>query len=142
MKIRKARINESQAIRKFEDRAWKEKNITSKYDIANFVRFGHVFVAEDRGKIVGLICAMETKDGEIYVEEWVVGEKCRGKGIGKHLYNELIKVARKKKILAFTQLGNKVSIKAHQKLGFKIIKKVEDAYNLGQPRLLMIREKK
>jgi RimJ/RimL family protein N-acetyltransferase len=142
MEIRRAKVNESQAIRKFEAKAWKEKNLTSKYDMANSVRFSYVFVAADKKRIIGLICATRTRDDDINVDEWIVDKKYQGKGIGTKLYKRLLKEVGNKRILAFTQLSNKVSQKAHKKLGFNIAKKVEDAYNLGQPRLLLIREKK
>lgn len=142
MVIRRAKINESQKIRKFEDRAWHEKNVTSECDMANAVRFSYVFVAIERDKIVGLICAVRTRNDDVYVEEWCVDEKYRGKGIGKKLYIRLLKEVGNKKILAFTQLSNKISQKAHCRLGFKIVEKVEDAYNTGEPRLLLVRNKK
>lgn len=136
--ITRAKINESQEIRRIEDKIWKEKNVTSKYDIANFVRFGYVFVAKEKGKIVGAIIAMRTKDDKIYVNDWFVKENHRGKGTGTMLYNALIKEAKGRKIIVFVMPDNKVSLKAHSKLGFKVVKKV-DAYNLGKTRILLER---
>lgn len=132
IKIRMAMMSESQKIRKLEERVWGEKNVTDKWDIANFVRFGYVFVAKEKNKIIGAIIAMKTKDNKVYVGDWIVDKKYRRKRVGTMLYKALIKKVGRKTVIAFIDPNNGKSLKAHSMLGFRIIREVEDAYNLGK----------
>ncbi|MCX6735900.1 MAG: hypothetical protein NTZ13_02355 [Candidatus Parcubacteria bacterium] len=52
IKITKAVTFESQEIRELETLVWEEE-VTNKYDVPMFVRFGYVFVAKIGDKIVG-----------------------------------------------------------------------------------------
>jgi L-amino acid N-acyltransferase YncA len=139
IRICKAKINESQKIRKLEEKVWKEKNVTDKYDIANFVRFGYVFVAKEKNKIIGAIIAMKTKVDKIYVGDWVVDKRYRRKGIGTMLYKALIRKVEGKTLIAFVEPNNTKSLKAHSRLGFRIIRKIEDTYNLGKSCRLLLK---
>jgi predicted N-acetyltransferase YhbS len=88
--IIEAKVKEAQEIRKLEEKVWGE-DVVNKYDIPMFVRFGYVFVAKDKGKIIGAICSYFTKVGELYVCDWVVDKNYQGKKIGTDLYKALIK---------------------------------------------------
>lgn len=138
--ITTAKINESQEIRRLEENVWKEKNVTDKYDIANFVRFGYVFVAKEENRVVGAIIAMKTRDDKIYVSGWVVHKKYRRKGIGTQLYKALIRKTKGKKIIVFVEPNNKISLKAHKKIGFRVVRKISDPYNLGEGCRLLLRK--
>ncbi len=130
--ISKAKVKESQKIRKLEQKIWKEQNITSVYEAATFVENGHTFIAKDAGKIIGAIIAINTSDNKIRVVDWVVDEKYRGLSIGERLYKRLIKAINNTPIVTLIDTKNKASINGHKKLGFKIIKKIKDPYSLGR----------
>jgi L-amino acid N-acyltransferase YncA len=131
LKIRRAKINDAQKIRILETRVWGEE-CTNKYDIPMYIRFGYVYVAEINNKIVGAICAYKTRNNAIYVCDWFVDEHYRKDGIGTKLYNMLIDAAVYYKIITFLDPKNLPTVAAHKKMGFKVTKKVKDAYGLGE----------
>ena len=126
IRILKANVKDSQEIRRLETRVWKEE-VTNKYDIAMFIRFGYVFIAKDANKIIGGICAYRTNKGKIYVCDWFVDKEYRNKKVGMRLYQKLIRVA-DADIVSFLDPENIPTLKAHMKLGFKIARKVKNAY--------------
>lgn len=86
-----------------------------------------VYVADENHQLIGYICGtvknkpLRVLDKEGSIEEWFVEEKWRGKGIGKQLYEELIKEFR---IACCTHLGlrsytaNNSTINVYRKMGF------------------------
>lgn len=86
-----------------------------------------VYVAEENSQLIGYICGIVknkplrvlNKEGSI--EEWYVEEKYRGKGMGKQLYEELLKEFKK---AGCTHLGlrvytaNNSAINIYRKMGF------------------------
>lgn len=129
--VSKARPKDCQRIRQFEQRVWKDPGVTSPYDAAFFVRFGYAFIAKDVDKIVGVIIALKTKGDEVKIADWLVDEKYRRRGIGEKLYIALRKNIAHLPIVAFINTTNKASLSAHQKFGFKKIKKLTDPFYLG-----------
>jgi ribosomal protein S18 acetylase RimI-like enzyme len=132
--ISSAKIKDAQEIRILETSVWNEE-CTNKYDIPMYIRFGYVYIAKtrdqikNRNKIVGAICAYKTKDDEIYVCDWFVEKKFRGKNIGIRLYKKLI-ISVKCSIVTFLDPMRIATVHAHEKLGFKIIKRVKNAYGI------------
>ena len=132
IKIVKAKPEESNEIRDFEDTLWEEKHVTSRYDMVSFVTFGYVFLAKDEGKIIGAIIAMKTKNDEIRVTDWIVDEKYRRLGIGTKLYKKLFKETDGLNVITYIKTDNIPSLESHKKLGFKKVKKVRDPYLSGK----------
>ena len=126
MKIKKAKIEDLQQILKLETKIW-DCQVTSIYDMANFVRFGYVFVAKDKTKILGAIIAIKTNKDEVFVEDLIVDKKYRNKGIGTKLKQKLISSV-KLPMIGFVSHKFKASLRLQKRLGFKIIKKVKDPY--------------
>ena len=79
----------------------------------------------DNGKIVGMasLCCYKTISGHKgWIEDVVVDESMRGKGIGNQLISELIIESEKLnliEILLFTELEKESAISLYSKLGFK-----------------------
>lgn len=140
IKITKAKTSDSQQIKKLEDKIWDEE-VVNKYDIPMFVSFGYVFVAKDKDKIIGAIVAYPTKQNEVYVCDWVVDKKYRKMKIGEKLYKKLIKSVGKRSVVSFVETNNAPSIKAHQKFGFKIVKKIKNSYDLNEGYRFFMRRK-
>lgn len=132
MKIRilKAKIDDAQQIRVLETRVWGEE-CTNKYDIPMYIRFGYVYVAKEGERIIGAICSYKTRDGKIYVCDWFVDKNYRGKNIGIKLYKKLIDSV-KLPIVTFLDPDRIPTLKAHEKLGFRVLKKIKNAYGIDK----------
>lgn len=130
LKIFRARISESPAIRKLEQIVWKDKNCTGKYENGYLARFGYIFVAKDKNKIVAAILAMKTAKEEIYVEDIIVHPKYQNHGIGKKLYETLFVACGNLPILAWVNKTNEASIKLHKELGFKGVKQIKNPFGI------------
>ena len=129
--ITKAKPVDSHAIRNLEKEVHGE-DVTSRYDIAPLVLFGYAYVAKKKGKIIGAITAWQTPLGKIIINDWVVHRDYRRKGVGEKLYVKLIQENKGKSVLSLVDIKNTASMKAHQKLGFTVVKKMQDAYQLGK----------
>ncbi|MBU5690074.1 MAG: GNAT family N-acetyltransferase [Candidatus Aenigmatarchaeota archaeon] len=139
IRISKAKISDSQLIRKLERNVWSE-DVVSKWDASAFARFGYVYVAKHRGKIIGSIVAFKTKDDEIFVNDWVVHKKYRRKKVGQKLYERLIKDV-KQPIITFLDEKNTFLLKTHLKLGFKFVKRIKGPYNVNESYRIFVRRK-
>lgn len=103
------------------------KNVSSK-DFKNKINeLGHnslVLVAEIDNMVVGYILGTikEMKEKTGIINDLVVSQKYRRKGIGKHLVEEMVKYFKNKKCVK-VQLNvfehNKAAIKAYSKYGFQ-----------------------
>lgn len=129
--ITNAKPADSHAIRNLEKEVHGE-DVTSRYDIAPLVLFGYAYVAKEKGKIIGAITAWQTPFGNIIINDWVVHRDYRRKGVGEKLYVKLIQENKGKSVLSLVDIKNTASMKAHQKLGFTVVKKMHDAYQLGK----------
>ncbi len=133
IKIARAKPSDAQKIRALETKVWKEE-VTNRYDAPMFVRFGYAYVAKDRDKIIGALIAWQTRDNEIKVADWIVDERYRENGVGLRLYKRLLQDTKGKTIVSFVDTKNEPSLKAHLKLGFKVVKRVKDPFVLkGKP---------
>ena len=141
--ITKAKPSDSEAIRILEQQAHGEE-VTSRYDAALISRFGYAYMATENGKIIGAITAWQTRNGEIKINDWVVHPKHRRKGVGEKLYLKLILETKGKTILSLVDINNATSMNAHQKLGFTVVQKMQDVYQLrkGDERVLWKLENK
>lgn len=136
--ISRAKISDSQIVRKLEERVWSEE-VVNKYDAPMLVRFGYVYVAKHNKNMIGAIIAYQTKDDEIYVCDWVIDKEYRGKKIGQKLYEHLIGEVGKKPIVSFIDPKNIPSLEAHLKLGFKIVKKIKNPYALNEGYRILVK---
>lgn len=128
-KISKANVTDAQMIRKLEEKVWKEE-VTNKYDIPMFVRFGYVYTAKVNSTIVGAIVAYRTNKDEVYVCDLVVDPKYRRLKIGEKLYRRLMSSVKGKNIVSFLDPELGPTQQLHKKLGGKIAAKIKDPYNL------------
>ena len=108
------------------------EEVTSRYDIAPLVLFGYAYVAKAKGKVIGAITAWQTPQSEVNINDWVVHRDYRRQGVGEKLYLKLILETKGKIILSLVDIKNAASMKAHEKLGFKVVQKMQDAYQLGR----------
>ncbi len=130
IKIRKAVVGDAQAIRRLEEKVWREE-VTNKYDSPMFIRFGYVFVAVAETKIVGAIISYRTNKNEVYVCDLVVDEKYRRLKLGEKLYKKLLASVRGMNVVSFLDPGLGPTTQLHKKLGGKIVAKIKDPYDLA-----------
>jgi len=85
-------------------------------------------VIEDEGRVIGfgsLVLGIVPCRGYLAkIEDVVVDEKYRGKGLGKKLMQELIKIAKKKKIKNVNLTSHPKRVEArklYESLGFKLL---------------------
>lgn len=135
VRIRKATISDSPAIRALEQRIWQEEEVTGKYELMPCIRFGKVFVATADRQIVGAIVALRTAEG-FYICDWVVDPAWRGRGIGGKLYRRLL--GQRVPLLTTVRTSNHLSFALHRRMGFRPVTKVRDWYGVGgEERFLM-----
>lgn len=85
-----------------------------------------LLAAKEGGVIIGMgiLIILRTAEGlKGYVDDVVIDEPYRGQGIGKKLMEEIIKIAREKKLMKIelTSRSERVAAnKLYQKLGFEI----------------------
>ena len=136
VKIMKAKLADEKQILQLERRVWRNaqhlSDVADKYDLGSFIRFGYVFVAKHKAKTVGAIIAIRTNKDDVFVGDWVVDEKYRGKQVGRGLYERLLAAVKGTSIVTLVSSRYQTSIHAHQKLGFKEKRLIKDAYGVGE----------
>ena len=83
---------------------------------------GLALCAEENNQIIGLIVVSKFKYAKgdyFWIDELVVKEEFHGKGIGKHLMQEIESIAKKKNINALGLNTKKFNLKFYEKLGFE-----------------------
>jgi len=87
----------------------------------------YMFVSEERKHLLGYICghvqnrAPRVLDKEGYIDDWFVRKNWRSKGLGRALFDALVKEFKKEhcnRLGLLTKVGNKHAIDFYHKLGF------------------------
>lgn len=97
-------------------------------------RYRPIFVAEDNGCVVGYVFCVFIDNGNepshtniktLYIDDLCVDESCRGKGVGKLLYDHALKFAKGNGCYNVTLnvwADNKNAVSFYEKIGMKIQK--------------------
>lgn len=128
IRIVKAKKDDAMAIVALQQKVWQEAEVSNIYEIAEFIRYGLVYVAKDKGRIVGVIVAFCKRQGGICVEDFVVDDEYRNKGIGYRLYQALLKYA-PRPVVTLLRPDYDASIHLHERLGFHKIQTVYRPYS-------------
>jgi len=95
-------------------------------------------VAEENGKIVGFLIAIQTSVDELRILMLAVDEKFRRRGIGSMLLRNLLsKYAGIRRVYLEVRYDNDAAIKFYRKHGFRIKERIDDFYTDGSPAYLM-----
>ena len=93
-----------------------------------------IFVAVEADRVVGYgFCQIKTYENdpvmtdrtELYIDDLCVDESCRGKGVGKAVYNEILRYAKMRKCYHVTLnvwACNESAMKFYESLGLKVQK--------------------
>jgi len=128
--ITRAKRYDGPAIRKLEQKVWKDRDVTGKYEDSYLIRFGYAFVAKEKRKIIGAILAMKTSNGELYVEDVIIHPQWQRQGIGRRLYETLLAAWEGGPVIALVSTANEASIRLHKELGFKAMKRIKDPFGI------------
>ena len=146
IKILRAALMDNQKILNLERRVWKDflglSDVAGKYDLGSFIRFESVFVAKDKDKVIGAIVAIKTRNNKLFVADWVVDKKYRGKKIGLKLYKRLLKEAKSEAIDSLVSERYTKSVELHKRMGFKIKDIIPDAYGVHEKEKYYLFEEK
>jgi ribosomal protein S18 acetylase RimI-like enzyme len=108
-----------------------------------FVHFRDTsFVAEEDGRLAGFLCGFrsQTYDEEAYVHFVGVDPACRGRGVGRLLYERFFAAVRPRTVVrCVTSTGNEASVAFHTSIGFEIERIAENHDGRGGDRVLMAR---
>lgn len=91
--------------------------------VKEYVDRGQGFVAEIGKEIIGAFVLLPTRPGTVEIMNIAVAEKNRGRGIGKQLIEEAIKISKKRKyktIEVGTGNSSVGQLVLYQKCGFRI----------------------
>ncbi len=141
MIIRRAKKEESKALTKLYCKIWpKEIPKRVKAYFSEKIKNKEIFVVIENKQMIGIVSFTKAWwRGADYLDEVVVDERYRGKGIATKLIKTFEKDARKRKarrIFSSTQPSNKASIKMQQKLGYKRCGFVDDMFEEGQKEII------
>ena len=108
-----------------------------------FVHFRETsFVMEEAGELAGFLCGFlsQTHADEAYVHFVGVDPACRGRGVGRMLYERFFDaVAPRSVVRCVTSPVNEASIAFHTSLGFEIEKTAANYDGRGGDRVLLLR---
>jgi len=120
IKIRKLQKQDIEPLSRIEAEAFSMP--WSPEDFADLLNHDYCtyLVAETEGQVVGS-CGMRTLCNEGNIDNVVVAESFRGRGIAQMLMKELIALGEKEGVEAFTlevRVSNKAAIRVYEKAGF------------------------
>jgi ribosomal protein S18 acetylase RimI-like enzyme len=98
------------------------------------------FIVEEEGEIIGFLIGFlsQSYSNEAYIHFVGIHPQHRGKGIGRHLYNQFFDVIKQNGrniVRCVTSPVNKASIAYHTKMGFKI----EQGNKSNQDKVLFVK---
>lgn len=128
--IQEASLKDSENILELEKEIWKEY-VTTKWDMATFIRFGQVLVVYENEKLIAALIAIFTKNDELFIVDLIVDFRYRRKGIATKLYEYLFKMF-DKKIIADISMKHKESLILHETLGFVQLNSDSNWYGLNE----------
>jgi ribosomal protein S18 acetylase RimI-like enzyme len=129
MKIRKAKLADAKsciALTKTPEFIFPGDNKFVEKYLADFIKKGIFYVAEDKSEIVGFVSAQITIGKELWVDMIVVRNEWRGKGTGTKLIQFILKLAKRKSMkMVFLDAPafNKKTLRFYKKIGLKKEKK-------------------
>ncbi|HLM84540.1 MAG TPA: GNAT family N-acetyltransferase [Candidatus Bathyarchaeia archaeon] len=129
MKISKAKIADAKkciALTKTPEFIFPgDDKFVEKY-LADFIKKGIFYVAEDNAEIVGFISAQISLGKELWIDMIVVKNEHRSKGIGTKLIKFVLRLAKKKgmkMVFLDAPAFNKKTLKFYKKIGLRKEKK-------------------
>ena len=143
VKIRQAKVEDTNKLFNLTKRVWNDRLAGNLFAIAEYIKFGYVFVAVDnKNNIAGAITALRTRDDKAYVSDIVIDKKYRKQGLASKLYKRLISYVGRREIVAFVDHDDTPSYYLHKKLGFYPEKKMKAPYGLGSMKEMYLMKRK
>ncbi|HOK05128.1 MAG TPA: GNAT family N-acetyltransferase [Victivallales bacterium] len=123
-KVKKVKVSDFKDL--YKDAGWwydeYDKNLSF---INKAVKGSYCFVGafNNKGKMIGMGRAISDGCSDAYIQDLTVLKKYRGKGIGKMIVNEIIRLLKKNGIDWIALISEPKSIGFHSKNGFMEMKK-------------------
>lgn len=117
------------SVEKFSNKVWAKLDMSHFGRITNWVSKTFCFKIVDKNNIVGIVFG-DFKGGVVFVDEFIVEEKYRNKGVGRKLMNKVFSYAKQNKahkIYLFTGIEWPSNF-FYQKLGFDKIGNLPNHY--------------
>lgn len=130
--VRRAKLSDRDAILRLEKNEWPEPGLTGDYETAPLIHFGYAYVAISRPALVGVLLAMPTRGGDVYVTEVCTLSEFRRQGIATRLYQRLFSDTGMRRVIAFVDPDNRPSLQLHRHLGFRAGRLTQDMFGLGR----------
>ncbi len=125
MEIRKANLEDAAAIKIIADLLYLDIpgfNFNEESFIGDYIRRGEYYVAEENGKIIGIMSVRE-RDGRLYIETLAVAGDIQSKGVGSKLVEFAKQIAKESgfkilRVASFYEYGVKDFYIKH---GFRLL---------------------
>lgn len=120
MVFREAKPADREKILEIASATWEGWDYVPLY-LDNWIEEGGLYVAQEKGEILGITKTTELSPGELWFEAIRVAEEYRGKGLGRKIAERQLELALKespRSIRLSTANVNKASLKVVRNLGF------------------------
>ncbi len=102
-----------------------------------------VYLVEKDGIVVGNVSYERKEESQIYISGLVINPRFQGQGIGREVMIRILdEVKDAKRIELVTHPDNMSALTLYKSLGFVVESKVENYYGDGEPRLILVLERK
>ncbi len=110
-----------------------------KYEIEN----NTVYLIEKDGAVVGNISYERKGEGRVYINGLAINPFFQGQGIGREVMIQILdEVKDAKRIELDTHPDNAPALALYKSLGFIVESRIENYYGDGEPRLVLVLERK
>lgn len=102
-----------------------------------------VYLIEKDGVIVGNVSYERKIEGRVYISGLVINPQFQGQGIGREVIMRILdEIKDVKRVDLVTHPDNATALALYESLGFVIESRVENYYGDGEPRLVLVLERK
>lgn len=102
-----------------------------------------VYLIEKDGAIVGNVSYERKEGSQVYISGLVISPQFQGQGIGREIIARILdEIKDAKRIDLVTHPDNAAALALYESLGFIIESRVENYYGDGEPRLVLVLERK
>ena len=115
-------------------------NMTDPKEVEEELKKCVVYFIKTGDKVIGSVSYEKKDDDHFYIDGLVIDPEFQGQGFARRAMEKILQeIGGVKTIDLVTHPENERAIKLYESLGFTIIKKIENYFGDGEPRVLMVR---